>query len=151
MNNNHERFLAMFRKDSLVESVGFHVSTESLSSIKPLPMFLFKTKSISNMLLKAFEEERDSANQYTATITGKILDINKARKLLGNDYDDYNSDMVSNPTTAEILHHDITILIKNAGYAGVELDDYHPGDPQKSAISVLVFDAKKALSNFKPA
>lgn len=152
--SNHQRFLDLFKpavltESVLTETVAYHVSTENISNVNSNPMFLFKSQKISNALLRAFKDERDEGYQYSADITGNVLSLAGLKKLLKDDWEDYVADMVSNPTVNEIMNNDSTKAIISAGYVGVELLDYHPADPQKDAKSLLIFNARKTLSNFK--
>ena len=78
------------------------------------------------------------------TYSAKIV-----KNLLGPKYNDYISDMLSNPTEKEILSHVGTKKLLAVGVYAFIMTDYDPRDFQNDLDSVFVLNPDKTVTKFK--
>ena len=133
----------------------YHTSGTEINSLGITPMWFALEKNHSddgwfqNML-----DDTGEAYQYEAQISGKIADLEDPEvaelfKEIEEDPRDWEIEIVSNPTSEQVMELEGTKALIDAGYAGVIYTDYDPRDWDYDLEALIVFNPLRDVKNFR--
>ena len=67
----------------------------------------------------------------------------------GIDQEEWIIDIVGNPDSEEVMSMEGTKLLINSGYSGIVYPDYDPFDSDNDVDTLIIFNPKKTLTEFK--
>lgn len=134
----------------------YHVSYGPINKLNNRPMWfaLEKEHSDDGWFKNSIEDGRDDVYQYSASISGRIGEINDAEVVeifnsIDEDRWDWVADITSNPDAEWVMSMKGTRALIKAGYAGLVYPDYDPRDFNYELDALLVFNGAKSVKNWK--
>lgn len=133
----------------------FHTSYDTIPSLTSQPMFFALSREDAQGWYDNALMDNGQAFIYSAKINIVCLadlesDVFKPFfAKMGISIQDYVADLLSNPDEQQILSEEGTRLLIKHGFCGVKISDYDPTDFQKDKPSILVFDPKQTVTDWK--
>ena len=151
---NEENYQSPYIKNEKVTGKVYHVAGEPIKALNNRPMWFALEKEHSDDGWYANMIENGGAYQYSAKISGNICDVfeDRIQKLFkdnGLDTQEWETEIVGNPSAEEVMKLEGTKLLIKNGFAGAIYVDYDPRDFQQDLDALIIFDAKKSVKNWK--
>ena len=132
----------------------YHVSTKKITqeTLTDYPMFCFYDYKQAKALKRNFEfgyEHDDKPKIYKFNLQGKILNFDETTNLINDD--DLLTSLVENPDEKELkrLVKTIKRKINDNSVVAITILDYSQEDYNDDAFSLLIFNPKESVKNFK--
>lgn len=151
---NEENYQSPYIKNEKVTGKVYHVAGEPINALNNRPMWFALEKEHSDDGWYANMIENGGAYQYSAKISGKICDVfeDRIQKLFqdnGLDTQEWETEIVGNPSADQVMKLEGTKLLIKNGFVGAVYVDYDPRDFQEDLDALIIFDAKKSVKNWK--
>jgi hypothetical protein len=135
--------------------VAYHVSSQRVRKLENNPLWFALEKSHSDEgWLANTLDSLGQAFQYEALIEGKIGRLDDPNVLeifnrIGEDPNEWQEEIVGNPSADDVIDLRGTQELIRAGYAGIIYLDYDPRDFSKDLDALLVFRPLESIKRFK--
>ena len=155
-NMKHLFLFEEYIRNNKISGKVYHVSYGPINKLNNRPMWfaLEKSHSDDGWFKNSVEDGRDDVYQYSASVSGRIGEINDAEVVeifnsIDEDRWDWVADITSNPDAEWVMSMKGTRALIKAGYAGLVYPDYDPRDFNYELDALLVFNGAKSVKNWK--
>ena len=150
---NEENYQSPYIKNEKVTDKVYHVAGEPIKALNNRPMWFALEQEHSDDGWYANMIENGGAHQYSAKISGKICDVfeDRIQKLFkdnGLDTQEWEIEIVGNPSADQVMKLEGTKLLIKNGFVGAVYADYDPRDFQQDLDALIIFDAKKSVKGW---
>jgi len=151
---NEENYQSPYIKNEKVTGKIYHVAGNPIKSLNNRPMWFALEKEHSDDGWYANMLEYGAAYQYSAKASGKYCDVfeDRIQKLFkdnGLNTEEWETEIVSNPSAEDVMKLEGTKLLIKNGFDGAIYVDYDPRDSQSDLDALIVFNASKNVKGWK--
>ena len=136
-----------FPEDVKINHKIYHNSGTKVKSLGSTVMWFALNLTDANGWYDNMVDDADESFLYECTLKSglKIADY----KTFDHDINDLEVVLVGNPTHEEVMNLEGVQTLIQKDYAGLVFSDYDPNDSQQDSDSLILFNPRDSISNFK--